>query len=125
LQHLPSVLQLGDVVSSLDYSPAGQVTTTIFGNGASITRTYDANAMYRLSRLQTWAQGGTKAQGRRRPHEVQPTLGTICQVSALPFPSLRRAWQLGADLYAAGSGSRSNFMNTYDLDSQFTQRRAD
>jgi hypothetical protein len=34
--------------------------------------------------------------GRRRPHEVQPTLGTICQVSALPFPSLWRPWQLGA-----------------------------
>src|SRR5262249_29278463 len=42
---------------SFDYSPTGQITTTVFGSGASTTRTYDANALYRLSHLVT--QSGT------------------------------------------------------------------
>jgi RHS repeat-associated protein len=62
IQRKPSGGSFNDIVSSLDYSPAGQVTTTVFGNGASTTRTYNGSAMYRLSQLRTRAQGGTKVQ---------------------------------------------------------------
>ena len=48
-----------DIVSSFAYAPHGQVATTTFGNGASTTRTFNPYALYRLSQLQTFGQGGT------------------------------------------------------------------
>jgi YD repeat-containing protein len=38
-----------DVISDTDYSPLGQVSYRLWGNGASTTNTYDANHLYRLT----------------------------------------------------------------------------
>ncbi|QHP67453.1 hypothetical protein EI171_08440 [Bradyrhizobium sp. LCT2] len=51
-----------DIVSSIDYSPADQIKTMIFGSGASTTRSYDTNAVYRLSQMKTYGKGGSKIQ---------------------------------------------------------------
>src|SRR5262249_5728492 len=62
MQRKPSVGSFSDLVKSFDYAPTGQITTTVFGNKATTTRTYDSNAIYRLSQLQTWAAGNSLIQ---------------------------------------------------------------
>ena len=51
-----------DIVSNFDYAPHGLIQNTRFGNNASTTYFYDANAMYRLSNLQTTQNGATSTQ---------------------------------------------------------------
>ena len=53
IKRKPSGGAFSDVVSSLSYAPTRQPISTIFGNGASTTRTYDSDALYRLSHLVT------------------------------------------------------------------------
>lgn len=36
-------------ISTFDYSPVGQITTQVFGNGATTTNTYNQNQLYRLT----------------------------------------------------------------------------
>lgn len=51
-----------DFVSNLDYGPHGQVVNTLFANGASTTKGFNANALHRLSSLQTLGAGSTYLQ---------------------------------------------------------------
>jgi RHS repeat-associated protein len=62
VQRKPSGGSWSDIVSSLSYWPTGQVTTTVFGNGGTTTKTYSNTNAYRLAQLQTWVAGGLKAQ---------------------------------------------------------------
>ncbi|MBI2612527.1 VCBS repeat-containing protein [Candidatus Kaiserbacteria bacterium] len=55
IQRKPSGGSFSDIVSSLTYAPTSQSITTVFGSGASTTRTYNADALYRLTNLKTLA----------------------------------------------------------------------
>jgi RHS repeat-associated protein len=78
VQRKPSGGAFSDIVTSFDYSPTGQVTTTVFGSGASTTRTYDSNAIYRLSQLQTRGKNGSKIQDYAYTYDA---VGNLTQVS--------------------------------------------
>ena len=62
VQIKPSGGSWADIASSLLYAPQGLPTNLSFGNGASTTWTFNANALYRLAQLQTFGQGGTTIQ---------------------------------------------------------------
>ena len=53
IQRKPLGGSFNDIVGSLTYAPTGQSISTIFGSGASTTRTYNADTLYRLSNLRT------------------------------------------------------------------------
>ena len=78
VQRKPSGGSFSNVVASFAYSPTGQVTTTVFGSGASTTRTYDASAIYRLSQLQTRGKGGSKIQDYAYTYDP---VGNITQIA--------------------------------------------
>ncbi len=54
-----------DIITDFDYGPHGMVTYQLHGNGASTTKTYDADALYRLTRILTTASStyGTGGPG--------------------------------------------------------------
>ena len=57
IQRKPSGGSFSDVISNYDYAPHGKIQNALFGNNASTTYFYDANAVYRLSNLQTNVSG--------------------------------------------------------------------
>lgn len=84
LANLPSRIQrkqsggsFSDMVSSFTYAPTGQPITTVFGNGASTTRTYDASALYRLTNLRTLS-GGSYTQDFAYTYDA---VGNITQIA--------------------------------------------
>ncbi len=44
-----------NIITNLNYGPHGMITYQLLGNGASTTKIYDANALYRLSSILTMA----------------------------------------------------------------------
>jgi len=66
-----------DTISNYDYAPHGQILNALFGNNASTTYFYDANAMYRLSNLQTTQGGATSTQ--KLAYTYDP-VGNITQI---------------------------------------------
>ena len=54
------------------------MATTTFGNGASSTWAFNANALYRLSQLQTFGQGGTTIQNINYTYDP---VGNITQIA--------------------------------------------
>ena len=77
MQRKPSGGSFTDIVTSFTYAPTGQTITTVFGNGASTTRTYDAASLYRLTQLQTLANG-SNVQNFTYTYD---TVGNITQIS--------------------------------------------
>jgi YD repeat-containing protein len=53
IQRKPSGGSYSNIINNYDYAPTGMVQNAKFGNNASTTYFYDANALYRLSNLQT------------------------------------------------------------------------
>ncbi|MCP1846752.1 MULTISPECIES: glycine-rich domain-containing protein [unclassified Bradyrhizobium] len=78
VQRKPLGGSFSDIVSSIDYSPADHVKTIVFGSGASTSRTYDANAIYRLSQLQTRGKGGSKIQNYGYTYDA---VGNMTQIA--------------------------------------------
>lgn len=52
-----------DIISNFNYGPTGQITYQLHGNGASTTRTYDDNELYRLRSIVTTATNPTGGGG--------------------------------------------------------------
>lgn len=54
-----------NIITDFDYGPHGMVTYQLHGNGASTTKTYNADALYRLTRILTTASStyGTGGPG--------------------------------------------------------------
>jgi YD repeat-containing protein len=78
VQRKPSGGSFSDIISNYDYSPTGQVQNILYGNNASTTYFYDANAMYRLSKLQTTGSGSTKMQNFAYTYDP---VGNITQIA--------------------------------------------
>ena len=52
-----------DIITNFNYGPTGQITYQLHGNGASTTRTYDDNELYRLRSIVTTATNPTGGGG--------------------------------------------------------------
>jgi RHS repeat-associated protein len=62
------------LVSNLDYGPTGAVTLKKLGSGATTTFTYDADALYRLTRLATFgALASATSSGSTTPAITAPS----------------------------------------------------
>ncbi|MCP4408275.1 MAG: hypothetical protein GY807_11045 [Gammaproteobacteria bacterium] len=84
-----------DLISDFDYGPHGLVTNQIFGNGATTTRTYDADELYRLRSIVTTATTTAGVGGAGEDHalieaELSGLLADISEpvVEELPEPDL-------------------------------------
>lgn len=100
LQRKPSGGAFSDIVSSLTYAPTGQSITTVFGNGASTTRTYNADALYRLSNLKTLANGSnvqnfsyTYDAAGNITQIVNPAAASSSATTAFSYDALNRLLQ--------------------------------
>lgn len=65
------------IVSMFTYAPTGDVTTIQFGNGATTTNSYDANALYRLSSKGTATPTAGRAQDLTYSYDA---VGNITQI---------------------------------------------
>jgi YD repeat-containing protein len=67
----------GYLVKNFDYSPLGQPTLSIAGNGATTTNSYDQNALYRLAQKLTTLPNGSSPQNLSYTYDA---LGNITQI---------------------------------------------
>jgi YD repeat-containing protein len=126
LAGLPSKIQrkasggsFSDVMTNYDYAPQGQIQNALFGNNASTTYFYDANAMYRLSNLQTTGANSTSIQ--KFSYTYDP-VGNITQLtnyaSSTAAASLSYSYDTLNRLLGAttNSASSSPFTQNYTYD---------
>jgi YD repeat-containing protein len=119
IQRKSSAGSFSDIVSSLSYAPNGLVTVTSFGNGASTTKTYDANNVYRLTQLQTRASGGTPIQNLTYTYDP---VGNITALSNTASSTAAASLSFGYDalnrLLSASTlaASSSPFSQTFTYD---------
>jgi YD repeat-containing protein len=110
IQRKPSGGSFSDVVSSFAYAPTGQITTTVFGSGASTTRTYNANSIYRLSQLQTFGKNGSKIQDYAYTYDPVGNLTTIANgaISTLDYATTTYAYDALNRLLTASTTAASS-----------------
>jgi len=77
-QKAPGTNVFSDFVSNIDYGPHGQVVNMLFANGASTTKVFNANALYRLSSLQTVGASSTYLQNFLYSYDP---VGNISQIA--------------------------------------------
>jgi RHS repeat-associated protein len=80
-----------DIISNFNYGPTGQITYQLHGNGASTTRTYDDNELYRLRSIETTATnptgGGGEALGLLEDGLLSSEIETSKSFSDYPLTS--------------------------------------
>jgi RHS repeat-associated protein len=119
VQRKPSGGSFSDIVTSFAYAPTGQITTTVFGSGASTTRTYDPNSVYRLSQLRTLGKSGSKFQDFSYVYDAA---GNITQISnaanALSYATTSFSYDALNRLLIASTtaASSSPYLQTYAYD---------
>lgn len=69
------------VVSNINYSPMGQKSAIIYGNGVTTNNTYDPASLYRLSRKTTANISGTKLQDIGYTYDANGNITQIADTS--------------------------------------------
>ena len=108
-----------DIISNYDYSPHGRIQNALFGNNASTTYFYDANAMYRLSNLQTTQNGATSTQNFAYTYDAVGNITNICNTANTSakaetdytYDALNRLL-----IASASNATSSPYTQTYDYD---------
>ena len=114
VEHKPAGGSFSDI-ANFNYASHGLPTFTLFGNGASTTRTYNANALYRLSRLLTGTS--TPLQDASYTYDANGNIVEITHASNTAFATVRYTYDalnrlLEASAVVSSSTPQQDF--TYD-----------
>jgi RHS repeat-associated protein len=120
IQRKPSGGSFSNIISNYDYAPNGQALNVKFGNNASTTYFYDANALYRLSNLQTTGNAST-TYIQKFAYTYDP-VGNITQLNNFASASSSAATAYVYDALnrltsAAASASSSPYTQQFTYDS--------
>lgn len=105
------------VINNIDYSPAEQITTVSYANGAQTTNTYDSAKLYRLINKITTSATGTQLQNISYQYD---NIGNILFTTDNSATDSRKTVAYTYDnLYRLTSASASNTANNQNYTQNF------